>query len=326
MLKKISLIAALVAAVFFLSGNGWAASEGQFTRDLKVTGQVDLEVETGSGDIHVHPGTGDTVHIVGRIRVNGGLFSDENTDERVKYIEQNPPIRQNGNMIAIGRTDDPRLKRNVSISYDITTPANTHLVAATGSGDMELSGLKLNVKANSGSGTVKINDMGAEVRVETGSGDVTIGGSGGRAYVNTGSGSIRASGIGGAFVGETGSGDVELEQTAPGETKIETGSGSVRARGVTGPVSIETGSGDVTLEGAVKAEWHVSAGSGNVELRMPPDAAFDLYARTNSGSIDTSGHSVEVSGVLRHTELRGKVHGGGALVEVKTGSGDITLR
>jgi DUF4097 and DUF4098 domain-containing protein YvlB len=327
MLKKLSLIAALVAAIVFLGGSSHASADGQFTRTLTVSGSVDLEVETGSGDVTVRPGSDGEVHVTGRIHVGSNFFSDDtNADQKVKLLEQNPPIRQNGSMISIGRIEDERLRRNVSISYEITTPSATRLVAGTGSGDIDISGLKLNLKAKSGSGTLVLSDIGAEVRADTGSGDVTLNSVAGRAYVETGSGSIHARSIRGAFVGETGSGDVDVEQTAPGETKIATGSGSVHASGLTGPVSIDTGSGDITVDGQIKAEWHLDAGSGNVEVRIPSDAAFDLYAHTNSGSIDTSGHSVEVSGRLTHTELRGRVHGGGALVEIKTGSGDITLR
>jgi len=325
MLKKISLIAALVAAIVFLGGSSRAA-DGQFNKTLTVSGAVDLQVETGSGEIKVRPGSDNSVHIVGRIHAGNGWFSDDNAEQRVKLIEQNPPIYQDGNTIRVGRIQDERLRRNISIDYEITTPTNTRLVAETGSGDIDASGLQLNLKAKTGSGTVVISDIGSEVRADTGSGDVTLDNIKGRAYVDTGSGSIHAKSIGGAFVGDTGSGDVELEQNAPGETKIDTGSGTVHATGLTGPVTIDTGSGDITADGQVKAEWHLDAGSGNVELRVPSDAAFDLYAHTNSGSIDTSNHSVEVTGVLRHTELRGKVRGGGALVEIKTGSGDITLR
>ena len=39
---------------------------------------------------------------------------------RVRRIEANPPIEQNGNSIRIGQMRDDDLYRNVSISYEVT--------------------------------------------------------------------------------------------------------------------------------------------------------------------------------------------------------------
>jgi len=41
----------------------------------------------------------------------------------VRMIEQDPPVKQNGNSITIGHIDDRELRRNVSISYEVTVPS-----------------------------------------------------------------------------------------------------------------------------------------------------------------------------------------------------------
>ncbi len=304
MLKKISLIAALVAAVAFLSGSGWASSTGQFTRDLKVTGQVDLDIETGSGDIHVHPGTGDTVHIVGRISVSEGFFSDENADQRVKYIEQNPPIRQNGNNIRIDYVNI----RNLSIDYEITVPPETAVRTHSGSGDQTIEGTRGNIDLESGSGDMRLARLTGDLHFQTGSGN------------------IRAREISGPARAKAGSGDIEIDERGAGDIDIRTGSGNITVTGINGGFHAEAGSGDIRGDGVAKSMWSIRTGSGNVNLRLPSDAAFDVDVSSSSGSV-TMGHPVTTTIQGRVQESRksvvGKVRGGGPTVSVHTGSGDI---
>jgi hypothetical protein len=109
------------------SGCGIYASmpvEGSFDRTLAVNGPVDLEIRSGSGGVRIDAGPVDTVHVVARIRANPWFSSD--VESRVRRIEANPPIEQNGNTILIGRNGDEELFRNVSIGYDVTVPETTH--------------------------------------------------------------------------------------------------------------------------------------------------------------------------------------------------------
>jgi len=65
--------------------------------------------------------------------------------------------------------------------------------------------------------------------------------------------------------------------------------------------------------------------SGDVTLTIPSDAAFDLEARTFSGSIDSE-FEITLTGKISKKELKGSVNGGGATLEVKTFSGDVELK
>ncbi len=99
--------------------------EGGFDRTLKTSGAVDLTVETGSGSIAVHAGDGSSVHVTAKIRANEDWHvSTGEAQAKVKKLEANPPIEQNGNTIRIGEIRDEDLKRNVSISYEISAPAD----------------------------------------------------------------------------------------------------------------------------------------------------------------------------------------------------------
>src|SRR5271170_7933975 len=91
-----------VALVVLLASSFAAAStpQGTFQRTFQVSGPVDLEVQTRSGDIIVRSGPAGTVSIRGKIYVGDHwLFGNRNTD--VSEIEQHPPLRQDGNSVRI---------------------------------------------------------------------------------------------------------------------------------------------------------------------------------------------------------------------------------
>src|SRR5439155_1418942 len=177
----ISRLAVAITTLATCTLPAWGAVHGQFERTLAVNGRVDLQVETGSGSIEVHRGGSNQVHVVGRISANewfGGdapdymdlvvgrisaneWFGGGNAEERVKKIENNPPIQQSGNDIRIGHIDDPELKHNISISYEITVPEGTQLRSSSGSGTQSIADIAGPLEANTGSGDLKLSNIEA---------------------------------------------------------------------------------------------------------------------------------------------------------------------
>jgi hypothetical protein len=262
------------------------AADGTFDKTLHVSGSVELSVATGSGYIHVSPGSGDEIHIIGHVHANhGGWGDDGSPEERVKQVVANPPIEQNGNIVNVGKHTS---YHNISIDYDITTPKGTNLDASSGSGDLRLTELGGSLKAN------------------------------------TGSGSIEASGLSGRVALETGSGDIRADMHAAPDVKAQTGSGSIRLRGVNGGLYAETGSGDIEIEGQPGANWKLETGSGSVTLATGSSAKFSLDATTGSGSVH-SDPPITTHGSLERHHVMGDVNGGGPTVRVETGSGDIRI-
>ncbi|HKR96234.1 MAG TPA: DUF4097 family beta strand repeat-containing protein [Candidatus Angelobacter sp.] len=304
-----------------------AATTGHFERTLQVNGPVDLEVMSGSGNIVVHTGGSGSVYVAAKIHANNGvswLFGSGNVDDRIHRIEQNPPVVQNGNSITIGKIEDRDLTRNISIDYDVTVPAQTHVNSHSGSGDLSISGLQSPAIAKTGSGNVTVDHVSAEVRASSGSGDLKISTTKGVLYCNTGSGNIHADDITGDVFANTGSGNIEVRQTGGGSVKAETGSGNVKLYGVKGGLRASAGSGDIHAEGEPTSDWQLGAGSGNITLRVPSQASFNIDARTSSGSLKVN-HPVTMQGSLSHNHIQGKVGNGGVLLDVHTGSGDIEV-
>jgi len=323
--RQILLTGAVLVVVGFLALPAAAVDEGSFERSLSVTGPVNLEITTGSGGIDIRTGSSHRIQVTARIRASMNWFGDSgDVEARIRRIEANPPIQQSGNDVRIGHLDDPELRRNISISYEVIVPVETRLQAHTGSGSLQVEGIDGPVEAGAGSGGVQVSDISSAVRADTGSGTINLDHVKGNVRAKAGSGSIHASDVAGGFEGYTGSGQVTLEQTAPGSVHVDTGSGSVELRGVRGSLEAKTGSGSIRAEGSPTGAWTLQTGSGGIHVKFPSDAAFDLYAHTGSGSLSV-GPPITEQGSQSHKEIRGKVHGGGVSVEAETGSGSIDI-
>ena len=305
--KAGSTLLSLALIVLLTSGAAlaWNSPQGTFDKTLSVNGPVDLEVLTHSGDVRIHAGGSGSVQIHGKIYVGDRWFGGRREDD-VHAIEQNPPIRQDGNSIHIDYVN----YRNIAIDYDVTVPVETTVRTKSGSGNQTIEGTRGNVEVQTGSGDVRLTNLQGEIRLQTGSGDV------------------RARQVSGSVRGGTGSGDVEVEESGPGDIDLHTGSGNITARGVQGGFHGETGSGEITAEGKQSGTWDARTGSGNVRFRLPANAAFDADISTSSGSIDV-GAPLEMTVQGRvgdsHKSIHGKVRGGGPLLRVRTGSGDIHI-
>lgn len=316
LLVLVALSAALAAAPVFAG-----SSDGHFDRTLNVTGAVDLDVQTGSGDITLR--TGDSTKVEIHAKIHGSGWGD--VEQRIHEIESNPPVEQSGNTIRIGHIENRDWKHNISISYELIVPSQTKLRSESGSGDQRADGISGPADMNSGSGSLRVKNIGGEVRARTGSGDIELETIRGDAHASAGSGTIRAIGIGGGLIASSGSGDVKLEQSAPGDVEISTGSGDVEMKSIKGGAKVTTGSGSIIAQGDPTGDWRLHSGSGSVSVDFPPQAAFNVVARTSSGNIETA-HEIAVQGKISPRELQGKVGAGGPLVELSTSSGSIEIR
>ncbi|WP_158751225.1 DUF4097 family beta strand repeat-containing protein [Acidobacterium sp. S8] len=277
---------ALAVTALLLAPTVLLAADGTFDKTLHTSGNVTLSVNTGSGYIHVTPGSDGSVHIIGHVHAAkwNSWVDMGSPEERVNQVVSNPPIEQSGNIIAIGKHTE---YKNIAIDYDITTPKGTDLAA------------------NSGSGDIHVADLA------------------GPAKLDTGSGSIDASGLSGRTTLETGSGDIRAELKSPTGVKAQTGSGTIHLKGVQGDLYAETGSGDIEIQGQPTANWRLQTGSGSVTLTTG-SAHFSLDAQTGSGDVH-SDPPISTHGSFEKHHITGDVNGGGPTVRIETGSGDIRI-
>jgi DUF4097 and DUF4098 domain-containing protein YvlB len=143
------------------------------------------------------------------------------------------------------------------------------------------------------------------VRAKTGLGDIVVEGVRRGVRADTGAGSLWLSGL-------------------KGEIWVETGLGDVEVRNAAGVVRVKSGAGSIKVEGIPGGTWRLDTGLGNVTVRMESTASFDLRAKTGLGSIH-SRHPIEIRDALMSSEARGKVRGGGPLIDISTSAGSIHI-
>ena len=270
---------ALAAAILTFAALPALANEATFERNLTVNGHVELAVATGSGHIHITHGSGDRVHIFGRVKSNWG-----GSEQKVTEIANNPPVEQTGNIIRIGQRHENY--HNISIDYDIEAPANSFLEANSGSGDIKDDGVGENAKLGTGSGSINANGLQGGFIVNTGSGSIYAEQVGqGDVKAQTGSGSVELKNVRGSLHAGTGSGNIKVTGTPTSDWKLETGSGSVE---------FWAGSSGFTLD--------ASTGSGGVhtDQEMAVQGSFDKHHIT--GKVHGGGPTVRIetgSGEIR---------------------------
>src|SRR5580658_3540561 len=160
--NRFALAAALV--VLFASTAVFAAStpQGTFDKTLTVSGPVDLEVLTHSGDVTVRAGGSGSIQIHGKIFV-GDHWLMGNREAGVHSIEQNPPIHQAGNSVHIEYVE----MKNISVEYEITVLAATTIRTHPGSGAQIIAGTRGNADVQTGSGDVKLRNVTGEIHLQT---------------------------------------------------------------------------------------------------------------------------------------------------------------
>lgn len=280
------------------------------TRTLAIGATGALDLETHSGDITVTAGGGRdaTIEIIRRAR--GRTDADAKLGlEQVKVTVDQRPDRARVRAVYPDRQGNVY---SVDVSYVITAPAGTHVTAETISGHVTIKGIRGDVTVDVTSGHVDLS--GSRVsQAKTISGPVTL------TDVETdGTLDIR-----------TVSGDVTLTNVKARRIAADAvANGNVIARNLASDnVVLRTLSGDLEYAGPLSktGRYELSAFSGSVRFAPVGPVGFELQASTFSGDIrpDPSMTFRDVS--LSRRSLRGTFGDGGAIVTLKTFSGNVTV-
>jgi hypothetical protein len=145
--------------------------------------------------------------------------------------------------------------------------------------------------------------------------------------LHSGDGRISVNDVAGQLRLDSGDGRIEADRV-DGVLRAHTSDGRIRVDGRFDDLELKTSDG--RIEAAVRpgskmtSTWTVRTSDGSIELRVPENFAADLDVHTGDGHID-SDLPVTVSGSLNRSSLRGKLNGGGFLLEIRSGDGSIHL-
>ncbi|MBV8890392.1 MAG: DUF4097 family beta strand repeat protein [Acidobacteria bacterium] len=170
----------------------------------------------------------------------------------------------------------------------------------------------------------------SDLDLHSGDGNITVENVSGTIMLRSGDGAIRVNAGKGSFHIETGDGRVEC-RSIEGELRAETKDGAVQIDGLFTALDLHTGDGSIDAEARpgsrMLSPWSVRTGDGNVNLGLPDGFSADVDVHTGDGHITLDFPvTVESGASLRQNAIRGKINGGGELLEIKTGDGNIRLR
>jgi DUF4097 and DUF4098 domain-containing protein YvlB len=147
------------------------------------------------------------------------------------------------------------------------------------------------------------------------------------ANIRTGDGMIDVAGLKGAMQLKTGDGRIEAG-SLEGSLEAHTGDGKIRVQGRFDALDLRTGDGSIEAEigsgSKMLSAWQVHTGDGRITVRLPDSFAAELDVHTGDGRI-RSDLPVTVAGVQRHSELHGRLNGGGQLLTIRSNDGSINI-
>jgi hypothetical protein len=275
-----------------------------FTRTFEVGAAPALEVTTGRGKIVVRPGAPGRIVVNGLVTVRVGADVPSDALIIAQRVSAAPPVRHDGDMVALSTPTDGRERRAVTVSYEVEVPPATRVTTTSESGETTVVGIEGPLAVKTQSASITVQRTRGDATLGTGSGAVKLDDVGAAVRVTTESSSVTAADVRGSLRIETGSGAVAVGLSGPGPIHVRTSSSSVRVRGLAGAADVETGSGriDATLAGQASPRVDLSTGSGSVTL----------------GGVD-------VDGTVEKRRVTGSVGTGGELVRLVSRSGSIRL-
>jgi DUF4097 and DUF4098 domain-containing protein YvlB len=258
--------------------------------------------QTSSGSITITGADVTDCSVVAEIRVRA-LTEEEakETADKVEII-----LEQVGNTLTVKAKKLPKkLKRSITISYDITVPKQTSVECTSSYGSVKLSNILGSAKGKSSSGSIWAEDIQGSVHLDTSYGSVTcVNVSGDNIKLESSSGAIKARNIkgsadldtsygsitcedisGGDLKLRTSSGKIKLSKASCGDFDLHTSYGSIRAEELTGKVlKLHSGSGGIDVTQASADSADISTSYGRITCRQLTTA--DLTAKSGSGNIN----------------------------------------
>jgi DUF4097 and DUF4098 domain-containing protein YvlB len=249
-----------------------------------------LKVHTASGSIKINGTQTGECSGIAKIRVHAP--SQARADEIAEQV--NIALNQTPGQLEI-KADRPRVRGvSISISYDLTVPVQTDILADTASGSIRLAHLQGDMDARTASGSVRMEDV-----------------EGGPARLKTASGSIR------------------IDRATLTSCNMHTASGSLTCEKINCPEIVgNTASGSVrvtcTPDSSPELRADLSTSSGSVRLDLPQGFAGKVEMSTHSGSVSTK-LPIAITGKVSKKRVSGTVGNGNGDVRLATASGSVRL-
>jgi DUF4097 and DUF4098 domain-containing protein YvlB len=342
-------------------GLGETYSFSEASQSLPAPATARVNISTPRGDITVH--AEDTQQIRVEVKKSANAMSEHDAEKRADEVHVVITDNHDGSFDVrpVGTGKDAG---RVDVDLEVYVPQKAAIWANTEHGDVHAFAVGGNVEINTRNGDIEAQNSGSDVTAATEKGDVRITTAGGNVKLSGRGDEVEISDVKGeaAIEGEF-YGPIRLARIAKGAHllsrrtnltltslagHLDADSGNIEIADVTGDVTLDTQKNDVTLEnvaGRIQIEDHdgdvemrfaqpphagidVSDGSGDISVTLPPQAAFQMDAQSESGDADSDFAGVKKTGTQDSDRagLSGQQGERGPLIHLRTSYGDIHLK
>jgi len=225
--------------------------------------------------------------------------------------------------------------------------------AETGGQDIDVGTVNGDGRFHTAGGKIAVDYIKGNLDAFTGGGTISLGTGLRNAVLESGAGDVRVTFCGGTLKAQSGGGNLVLGDVA-GPADIRTSGGNLRLRSAKGFVQAQTNAGNIELDGVPGTNASTGAGfivakftasdhprrdslletpTGDITVFLPPGLPITIRASVGSGA----GHTItsEIPGLRIASEgdgfnssifADGKLNGGGPVLDIHAGSGNIILR
>jgi DUF4097 and DUF4098 domain-containing protein YvlB len=340
-MKKI-LLALLIGLPALLLGQDQKPYE---TKSLSGQSIKNIELQTSGGSLSVSASSSTEARLEIYIRGNNG--KDDLSREEIKArlderYELNVSVSGN-KLVATARQkkEFKDWKKALSISFRVYVPKDVSTELRTSGGSINLSGISGTQDFATSGGSLHVNDVSGKINGRTSGGSIHVEScSSENIDLSTSGGSIHAKNCSGTLRLNTSGGSVNLTELK-GNIRATTSGGSIKGDNISGELYTQTSGGGIRLS-ELSCSLETSTSGGNIDVSIATLGKF-IKIRNSGGSISLelpkgkgmdlslvgnkvrTGQLTNFTGRANDDEIEGTVNGGGIPVDVRAGSGRVSL-
>jgi hypothetical protein len=340
-MKKILLLSLLLAPALLILAQD--KKNLYMTKALSSESIRNVEMQTSGGSLSVDAVAGSEARL--EVYINGNNGKDLSSDEVKQRLEEMYDLTvtvSNNKVTAIAKPKSriKDWKRALNISFKAFVPKNVSTDLSTSGGSISLAGISGNQDFSTSGGSLHIEGVSGKINGRTSGGSIHLNNSTDDIELTTSGGSITAKNSTGKIRLTTSGGSLNLVELN-GNIKATTSGGGIKGNKISGDLVAHTSGGSINLDGlACSLETSTSGGhidvsiaslgkyvkihnsGGNIDVTLPRGKGMNLDLSANK--IKTNALS-NFNGRANDDRIEGTMDGGGIPVDVKSGSGRISI-
>lgn len=346
-MKKITAFLLFTSLCTTIQAQFNADKEPFLTQSLTEYTIEKVYARTSGGNIEVTGITTGQTRIEVYVRPSNYKQSEGITKEEIKRrLEADYELTisgENNQLHAVAKQHNSNImnwKNHLSISFKVFVRENVSTDLHTSGGSIRLSNLSGNQNFKTSGGSLHLDKLIGMIHGRTSGGSIHVSNSGKNLNLKTSGGSIHANNCNGTIELATSGGSLNLSNlngiidartsggsvrgnNIKGELKTHTSGGSIRLNEMTCSLDASTSGGGIDVDITTLGKYvKLSNSSGSINLKIPGKTGLDLALHASKIS---TGNLTNFNGKQEDDELSGTLNGGGIPVNVRAGSGRISL-